>query len=236
MTAAELLRQHGIELKDTKPGQHKTVCPLCSAKRRKSRDPCLGVAIEPGDRVMWHCNHCGWSGPPKGSGGQRRDDLTTYIYRDADGMVRFRKVRNLPGRESRFWLEQPDGKSGWKKGTKGVDTSIIYRADEVRSAIAADRAVAIAEGEKDVDALWRIGIAATCNAHGASELGEKPKWTAKHSAQLAGADLIVLNDSDAAGYAHADAICKLSLGVAKRVQPARSKSPLARDTEGRRCQ
>ena len=116
-------------------------------------------------------------------------------------MVRFRKVRNLPGREPRFWLEQPDGKGGWKKGTKGVDTSIIYRADEVQSAIAAGRVVCIAEGEKDVDSLWRIGVAATCNAHGASEPGKKPKWMAKHSAQLAGADLVVLNDNDAAGDA-----------------------------------
>ena len=121
MTAAELLCQHGIKLTDTKPGQHKTVCPQCSAKRKKSSDPCLSVAIEPGDRVVWHCNHCNWSGPPKGSGGQR---LTTYIYRDVEGVVRFRKVRNLPGRP-RFWLQQPDGKGGWKKGTKGVDTSTI---------------------------------------------------------------------------------------------------------------
>ena len=75
----------------------------------------------------------------------------------------------------------------------------------------------VAEGEKDVDNLWRLGFAATCNAHGASELGKTPKWYASHSAQLAGAD-ISSNDNDAAGYAHADTICKLSLGVAKRVR------------------
>jgi putative DNA primase/helicase len=215
MTAAELLRQHGIKLTDTKPGQHKTVCPQCSTKRKKSSDPCLGVAIEPDDRVVWHCNHCNWSGPPRGSGGQ---GLTTYIYRDPQGVVRFRKVRNLPGREPRFWLQQPDGKGGWKKGTKGVDTTIIYRADEVQSAIAAGRPVSVVEGEKDADNLWRIGVAATCNAHGASEPGKKPKWSDKHSAQLAGADLVVLNDHDPAGHEHADEICKLSRSTAKRVR------------------
>jgi hypothetical protein len=35
---------------------------------------------------------------------------------------------------------------------------------------------------------------------------------------LRGADIVVLNDHDAAGYAHADAACRLSLGVAARVR------------------
>jgi hypothetical protein len=64
----------------------------------------------------------------------------------------------------------------------------------------------------------QLDIPATCNAHGASETGKKPKWTAKHSAQLTGADIVVFNDNDPAGYAHADAICKLSRGVAKLVR------------------
>ncbi len=58
----------------------------------------------------------------------------------------------------------------------------------------------------------------TCNAHGASELGKKPKWTAAHSAQLLGADTVVFNDNDPPGYAHAETASKLSLGVAKRVR------------------
>ena len=53
------------------------------------------------------------------------------------------------------------------KGTKGVDTDIVYRADEMAKAIGEERVILIAEGEKDVDNLRRLGIAATCNAHGA---------------------------------------------------------------------
>src|SRR5262249_28644950 len=141
-----------------------------------------------------------------------------YVYRDRDGAVCFRKVRNRPNKEPRFWLEQPDGNGGWKKGTKGVDTAIVYRADEVAEAIEGAREICVVEGEKDADNLWRIGIPATCNAHGASELGKKPKWTAAHSAQLKDGDIVVFNDNDAPGYAHADVICKLSLGAAKRVR------------------
>jgi hypothetical protein len=69
-----------------------------------------------------------------------------------------------------------------------------------------------------VDNLWLLGFAATCNAHGASEPGKAPKWTKKHSEQLRGADIVVLNDNDAPGYEHAEVTYQLSLGVAKRVR------------------
>ena len=82
----------------------------------------------------------------------------------------------------------------------------------------AGRTICVSEGERDVDNLWRLDLPATCNAHGASEPGKNPKWTAAHSAQLKGADIIILNDNDDPGYAHADAVSRLSHGVAKRVR------------------
>src|SRR5262249_15472573 len=99
-----------------------------------------------------------------------------------------------------------------------VDTSIIYRADEVKKAIAEGYVIAGVEGEKNADDLWRLRIAATCNAHGASKPGRRPKWQPEHSKQLRGADIVVFNDNDAAGYEHAEATCKFSLGVAKSVR------------------
>jgi AAA domain len=150
--------------------------------------------------------------------------LTAHVYRDAEGVPRFRKVRNAPGRMPRFWLEQPDGNGGWRKGTKhadgtkAVDDTILYRIDEVNEAIALGKPIAVVEGERDADNLWRIGIPATCNAHGASESSKKPKWTEAHSAQLRGADIVVFNDNDEPGYAHADVTCRLSLGVANSVR------------------
>ena len=225
MTAAELLAKHGINLPSTAPGRHYTTCPQCSAGRASKEHRAakvLGVTIEADGKVRWGCNHCDFTGPEKGSGdrsnGKEWKDLPAYVYRDADGAPRFRKVRNLPGREPRFWLERANGRGGWVKGTEGVDTKIIYRADEVKKAIAEGRIIACAEGEKDADNLWGIGIAATCNAHGASEPGKRAKWTKTHSEQLAGADIVVLNDNDAAGYEHADATAKLSLGIARRVR------------------
>ena len=105
-------------------------------------------------------------------------------------------------------------------GTGGADTTILYRLPEVIEAIANDREIVPVEGEKDADNLWAIGIPATCNAHGAADptKNQKPKWTLAHSEQLRGARIVVLNDNDASGYAHAEATCKLSLGISKRVR------------------
>jgi hypothetical protein len=208
-----------ISLNDLKPGRYYTTCPQCSATRTDAHQAlkCLGVTIESDGSARWGCNHCGWTGSA-GKGNGAGQPLTTYEYRDVGGVVRFRKIRNLPGRQPRFWLQQPDGRGGWLKGTAGVDTGILYRADQVAKAIGDGRVICVAEGEKDVDNLWRVGFAATCNAHGASEMGKMPKWTKAHSAQLSGADLIVFIDNDGAGYAHADTVCRLSIGVAKRVR------------------
>jgi hypothetical protein len=227
MTVDELLAKHGIKLASTAPGRYYTTCPHCSAGRASKEHRAakvLGVTIEADGSVRWGCNHCVWTGPEKGDaakdGNGRGGEgfAATYDYTDAAGALLFQKVRNAPGRDPRFWLRRPDGKGGWINGTKGINTGILYRAPGVARAIAEGRVVAVVEGEKDVNSLRALGIIATCNAHGASELGKRPKWARAHSEQLRGADIVVLNDNDGAGYAHADATCKLSVGVAKRVR------------------
>ena len=85
-------------------------------------------------------------------------------------------------------------------------------------AIAAKRTIFIPEGEKDCDALAKLGLAASCNAGGASEDGNRPKWTAKHAAFFAGADVVILPDNDDPGRAHGEAIAKSLQGIAARVR------------------
>lgn len=48
----------GIDLKSIK-GSGKTLCPKCSAERKKKTDPCLSVDIAKG---AFNCHNCGWSG------------------------------------------------------------------------------------------------------------------------------------------------------------------------------
>jgi hypothetical protein len=148
--------------------------------------------------------------------------LVSYDYVDADGALVFQKVRNPPGREPRFWCRRPNGRGGWINDTKGINNKLLYRWPQIAAAMAEDREIALVEGEKDADNLWRIGIPATCNFDGATDLIKnpkaKPKWKAEYSEALRGARIVVFNDNDAPGYAHADTICRLSLDVAKRVR------------------
>jgi hypothetical protein len=217
-SAAELLRQHGITVTLEGPGEYPTTCPRCSPQRQKKDKKDLSVALKEDGGVAWYCHHCQWSGPPKGSGAKSDKKIVpTHIYRDREGIIRFGKVRNPPGAKLKCWFCHLDA-GVWKKGSAKADTTIIYRADEVAEAIEAGQSICIVEGEKDADSLWSIGIPATCNAHGASADSSKPKWYRTHSEQLRGADIVVFNDNDPPGYAHADTVCKLSLGTAKRVR------------------
>jgi hypothetical protein len=234
LSGEELLEAHGIRLNSYKPSTYKTYCPTCGNRSRSGyvEKKCLSVTID-AKGTCWHCFGCGWSGPEKKP---KQDPKPEYIYRDVNGVVQFGKVRNPSGHEPRFWIVRSDGKGGWIKGmsvtrdgkkVKVVDDTILYRIDEVKKAIDQGQAIAIGEGEKDVDNLWRIGIPATCNAHGAAATRDDagkplpkytPKWKKAHSEQLEGADIIVFNDNDEAGYAHADAVCTLSLGLVKSIR------------------
>jgi RecA-family ATPase len=225
MTAQELLEANGIKLDSYKPGQHYITCPHCSHTRIKKKAKCLGVLINAdGKSACWNCGHCGWSGPQKGAdkaNDRARDNIeATYDYIDKDGVLRFQKVRFRPGGKSRFALRRPDGRGGWIWNTAGVDTTILYRLPEVIEAIADGHEIVCVEGEKDADRLWSINVPATCNAHGAHDpsKNQKPKWMIEHSKQLAGAPIVAIPDHDPPGYAHCDATCRLSLGVAARVR------------------
>jgi hypothetical protein len=224
LTAQELLNRAGIALKAYANGAHTSTCPRCSASRKPQhqRLECLGIKID--DRgATWRCNHCGWFGPEKGTGqgnGHDRSFAAIHDYCDEDGALLFQKVRNPPRSKTRFFMRRPSGPGEWINNTKGIDSNILYRLPEVIEAIALGRTILVAEGEKDVDNLWRIGIPATCNAHGAHDpsKNQQPKWKLVHSEQLRGADIVVIPDHDDPGYAHCEATCRLSSGIAKRVR------------------
>jgi twinkle protein len=60
-TLAEFLLEHGIRTRAYLEGDQKLPCPRCSRDRKKPNDPCLSLTID-GDRAVWNCHHCGWSG------------------------------------------------------------------------------------------------------------------------------------------------------------------------------
>lgn len=130
-----------------------------------------------------------------------RKIVAVYDYADENGEVLFQVIRYDP---KDFRQRKPDG--SWS--VKGV-RQIPYRlADLVR---VENGTVFVVEGEKDADALWKMGIPATCNAGGAG------KWSDEHSACLAGFDVVILPDNDEAGRRHGDAVAVSLRGKASSV-------------------
>src|SRR6266446_789094 len=220
MTAEELLAANNICLSDTKPGRHYATCPRCSHTRSKAHQSakCLGVTIDE-KGVRFFCNHCDYAGGGYFNGkanghAQSNPFVAVYDYVDESGELLFQVCRKS---NKDFPQRRPDGKGGWIWRT-GDARKVLYCLPEVEEAIANERVVLVVEGEKDVESLRAIRISATCSPGGAADVGKTPKWRPVYSESLRGADIVVLNDNDAPGYAHADATASMSLGIAKRVR------------------
>jgi len=130
--------------------------------------------------------------------------VSTYVYKSADGSVFAKKKRFVDeqGKKTFRWTALPEGQP-----------PPLYRLDEIQG----KPAVAIAEGEKDVDTLWSLGIPATCSPHGASRDVQKSKWEAHHTQQLIAAGVqrvVVFADNDAAGRAHQHATASACMASA----------------------
>ena len=133
--------------------------------------------------------------------------VAAYDYAAADGTLLFQVVRFDP---KDFRQRVPDGRGGWAWLMKGVNR-VLYRLPKVLEAVAAERTIFVAEGEKAVHALETIGMVGTCSPGGAG------KWKPAYSAALAGADVVILPDNDAPGRAHADQVARALDGIAKQV-------------------
>ena len=145
----------------------------------------------------------GWLQSPRGSTRQTTSTgriVAEYDYLDADGSLLFQVCRLEP---KTFRQRRPDGGGGWIWTIRGV-TQVPYRLPEIAAA-PQDATIFIVEGEKDADALARLGVVATCNAGGAG------KWKANFGRYLTRRSVVILPDNDEAGEAHAlDVAAKLS--------------------------
>jgi Protein of unknown function (DUF3631) len=223
MNAAELLARNNIKIENIEPGDYATTCPQCSHKRKPENrsKKCLGVHID-AKGACWCCNHCGWRGPEKGSGDRAEANIErTYDFHDADDKFLFQKVRFQPGAKNRFMCRRREGDK-WVWNLRGIDVKPLYNLPVIIRAIEAGNTILLAEGEKDCDNLCRVGFYATTNFDGATDLVKnpkaKPKWRAEYSEMLRGADVVVLNDHDPPGYAHANTAARMLVSVAKRVR------------------
>lgn len=144
--------------------------------------------------------------------GRELFQVCRYEYeQDGKREKTFRQRRYAPG-------EEKANRDGYVMSVPAeLRDTTLYRLPRVLDAIGAGRPVYVVEGEKDVETLERLGHVATCNPGGAG------KWRDGYSQRLAGADVIILPDSDTrengfTGQNHALDVALSCLKTAKRVR------------------
>lgn len=88
----------------------------------------------------------------------------------------------------------------------------LYRADRVKTAVAAGETVFVVEGEKDVASLEALGVTACCPAMGAGKAA-KFDWSPLRSAKV-----VLIPDRDQPGRRHAIQVHKILLGLDATVE------------------
>jgi 5S rRNA maturation endonuclease (ribonuclease M5) len=135
------------------------------------------------------------------SGPSLGDPISTWNYVDENGRLLFQVQKFRPvGGKKVFKQRHKDPDTGqwvWKM----TDVRrVLYRLPEVIKGVAEGKTIFIVEGEKDVDAMRRLGVVATCNPMGAL------KWRDEYSLFLAGAKVAIVADRDDDGRRHADRV------------------------------
>ena len=222
-TIEQLHRALGGEITRGKSGRPQVRCP---GPNHSAKDRSLAVATGDGDDGFVVYSFSGDDviackdfvrsklGLPRfganGNGKIEHRILATYDYTDESGKLLYQALRFEP---KDFRQRRPDGEGGWVWKLDDV-RRVLYRLPELTEALANDRPVFVVEGEKDVDALWNIGIPATCNPQGAG------KWRDEYSGHFKGATVHVIPDNDDPGRAHPDcpsrAMCLIGSMLAVR--------------------
>jgi hypothetical protein len=197
--------------------QYRARCPA-----HKDENPSLSIK-EDGGRILVKC-HAGCATENICSAlGLRTNDLflscdqvipanrkkivACYDYRDENGELQYQIVRYDP---KDFRLRRPDGAGGWDHRLGGVKR-VLYRLAELL-AVTTEELVFIPEGEKDVDRLRQLGLAATTNPFGAG------KWRETYNESLRGRQVVILPDNDEQGTNHAEQIARSLRHVAASVR------------------
>lgn len=132
--------------------------------------------------------------------------VAEYNYQDQGRALLYQVVRFEP---KAFRPRRPVG-SRWTWNLGDV-RRVLYRLPELLAG-APQIVVFIVEGEKDADALTRLGLIATTNAGGAG------KWRPEYGDALAGRHVVILPDNDDPGRKHAGQVAAALAGVAASVK------------------
>jgi hypothetical protein len=135
-----------------------------------------------------------------------------WQYQDEDRVTVFVKHRMRigdTGKTYRLYKMDPSGK---RYPTLGDARIVPYKLPELLDAKTAGRIIYLAEGEKAVDALMSLGVAATTSHSGAGN------WPPENTEYFAGANVCIIPDNDLSGWAYARKAAEAILPIAKAVK------------------
>lgn len=215
-------------------GQWVASCPVPThGKGNGDKNPSLSVHIDDEGKPLFHC-HGGCSQEsvfqtirdrnllPELD--ERPDPLANikpmpkvefqqeWQYQDEDRVTVFVKHRMRvgdTGKTYRLYKVDPNGK---RYPTLGDARIVPYKLPELLDAKTAGRIIYLAEGEKAVDALMSLGVAATTSHSGAGN------WPPENTEYFAGANVVILPDNDLTGWRYAQRAAEAILPVAKAVK------------------
>lgn len=208
MTLAEFTS--ALERHDCRPKRGKALCPA-----HDDKEPSLSFREGEKGLIVIKCHAgCSFESIISALGidslsDRQPDDfesriVETYDYTDEAGELLFQAVR-LRDPKSFRQRRRRNGEWEWSLGDV---RRVLYRLPDVRAAVSARKAVWVAEGEKDVEALVRLGFSATTAPLGAG------KWRDEYSDSLRGCPVaLVVADCDGSeqkpkGRQHARAVCE----------------------------
>lgn len=134
---------------------------------------------------------------------QNDDPEAVYRYTDEGGTLLYEVVR-FPGKQFR----QRKANGEWRLGDV---RRVLYHLPEVLYGVERGKTVYICEGEKDVEALRKLGKVATTTCGGAQS------WRDEYAEFLRGANVIIVQDKDDPGRKRAQQVSDSLKGVANTV-------------------
>ena len=134
---------------------------------------------------------------------------TIYDYTDGDGELKYQVVRFRDPKD--FRQRRPDGEGGWVWNMQGIE-AIPYRLPEFPDGEGG--LMLIVEGEKDADALAKLGYCATTSHGGAG------KWpdSVRFNRHFRGLDCVIVPDKDPPGRKHAAQVAAAIGPIAQSVR------------------
>lgn len=129
--------------------------------------------------------------------------IKTYDYTDEKGNLLYQVCRTI---KKEFPVRRPDGKGGWVWGL-GEISPVLYQLPLVVQTVQKGETLFVVEGEKDVDRLLSVGLAATTSPMGAG------KWKPAYNTHLQGAHVVIIPDNDDPGKQHAQQIVDQLQGI-----------------------